>query len=306
MRRSLKTPFERIVDVSKIGVPDDLDLDEIFELASHEKFYSLNEADMDLLINIDWQICFMEGGVLGVPGSRGDAERMLRFIYPRMYTLKILSSQDTHPINAIFHPSWWVDPAGNHPEPFETIITYNDVLNGRWVAANSEDREKSLLYLSKLEMSGTKKKLCIWPFHGITNTPGWKLESQYARMLAFHSIVTGIKDEIIIKGEDPFTEMYGILAPEVNETGEYNQKVIDAIIKHRNVYICGEAASHCVLESIIQIVEYFKYRPDIIAKIVVLTDCMSPIVGYEEETVKAFYKLREMGVKFMTTAELAA
>ena len=47
-------------------------------------------------------------------------------------------------------------------------------------------------------------------------------------------------------------------------------------------------------------------RPDIIAKIIVLTDCMSPIVGYEEETVRAFNKLKKMGVKFMTTAELAA
>ncbi len=302
----MKTPFERIVDISKIGIPSKLNLDELFELASQEKIYSVREADKDLLLGIDLQFCFMEGGVLGVPGSRGDVERTLRFIYPRMYNLTIMSSKDTHPINAIFHPTWWVNPKGDHPEPFTTIITYEDVLNGKWIAANPENQEASLHYLKKLEMSKGKKKLCIWPVHAVPDTVGWMFESQYARMINFHSIVTMSNDAVIVKGTDPFTEMYGILAPEVNEDGTFNQKVIEAIINHRRVFVCGEAASHCVLESIIQIVEYFKDRPDIIAKIIVLTDCMSPIVGYEEETVRAFNKLKKMGVKFMTTAELAA
>ena len=56
----MKTPFERIVDISKIGIPSKLNLDELFELASQEKIYSVREADKDLLLGIDWQFCFME------------------------------------------------------------------------------------------------------------------------------------------------------------------------------------------------------------------------------------------------------
>ena len=100
--------------------------------------------------------------------------------------------------------------------------------------------------------------------------------------------------------------MYGIISPEVNDDEYYNYKVINAITKHRKVYICGEASSHCVLESVKQIVDYFKGCPDIIENIIVLVDCMSPIEGYEEKTAAAFEELKERGVKFMTSTDIAA
>jgi len=118
----MKTPFERIEDISKIGIPSKLNLDELFELASQETIYFVSEADKDLLLGIDLQFSFMEGG--------------------------------------------------DHPEPFTTIITYEDVLNGKWIAANPENQEASLHYLKKLEMSKDKKKLCIWPVHAVPDTVG--------------------------------------------------------------------------------------------------------------------------------------
>ena len=305
MEVKMKTPYSKIVNIDKICTPCDLDLNDLFELASQESSFHLNDADKDLLLCIDLQNDFMEGGALGVPGSKGDVERITKFIYSKMYNLSILYSMDTHSIYSIFHNVWWRDPEGNHPEPF-TIITYEDVLNGKWAATNPEDQQKSLDYLEKLEASEGKKQLCIWPIHCIPNTKGWELEGQFARMLHFHSMVTGSKNEIVVKGDNPYTEMYGIISPEVNDDEFFSYKVIDAIAKYRKVYICGEAASHCVLESIKQVVEYFKGCKDVIENIIVLEDCMSPISGYEEETEKAFAELKEFGVKFMSTTDIAA
>ena len=52
--------------------------------------------------------------------------------------------------------------------------------------------------------------------------------------------------------------------------------------------IAGEAKSHCVLESIQQILEYYENRPEITRKIYILEDCMSPIPGFEDVTDSAF------------------
>ncbi|GAA3325211.1 hypothetical protein GCM10020331_056150 [Ectobacillus funiculus] len=73
------------------------------------------------------------------------------------------------------------------------------------------------------------------------------------------------------------------------------------------IIVAGEAKSHCVLESVRQIVEYYANNRDILARIYLLDDCMSPIPGYEEMTEKkAFKELKDIyGVNIVNSTDLS-
>lgn len=75
----------------------------------------------------------MEGvGSLGVPGSKGDVQRLTQWIYDNINKLShVICSLDSHSISQIFHADWWMDTNGHPPTPF-TIITYQNVIDGKW------------------------------------------------------------------------------------------------------------------------------------------------------------------------------
>ena len=177
----MKTNYEQIVDVAKIGQHTATDMNAIFAMAEQEQFKAaIDDSPRRLLLCIDVQKDFIEGGALAVPGSIGDVERITRFIYNNMEGISsIMCSLDTHIAHQIFHPCWWVNSAGDHPAPY-TIITHNDVVNNRWrpVIGNPKD---SIQYLKELEAVGAgKKQLCIWPYHCIKGTDGNSLEYEFA------------------------------------------------------------------------------------------------------------------------------
>ena len=319
------TRYEQIVDVTKIGQYRNISMNEIFQLASNEK---ISKAGSDrikrLILCIDVQKDFMEcikplgfdqnnkedlrnsmfkEGALAVPGSIGDVERITRFIYNNLEDItNIICSLDTHSPQQIFHPCWWEDQDGNHPKPY-TIITYEDVINGLWKPVIGKEK-KSIKYLNHLQKNG-KKQLCIWPYHCIVGTDGASLENEFSKMVYFHSTARNVKNRMVIKGKDPYTEMYGIIQPEYNYKDYINYKVLDAIQESDEVYVVGEAASHCVLESVKQIIFYFAKRNDVRQKITVLTDCMSCIPGYEGITTKEFETLeREWGIRLTKSTEI--
>ncbi len=212
-----------------------------------------------------------------------------------------MCSLDTHIPKQIFHPCWWINKDRKHPEPF-TIISKEDIENKTWIP-NNVDENKSKEYVEKLSEMG--KQLCIWPYHCLCGTEGATLENEFAKMVYFHSIVRDTDNKMIKKGTDPYSEMYGIIKPEYSRTNNINKDVLDAIINYDEIYIVGEASSHCVLESVKQIVEYYKDRLEITKRIIILTDCMSPISGFEEMTIKEFEILnKEFGIRLISSKEL--
>lgn len=301
----MKTNYEQIVDVSKIGQHGAIDLNAIFTMAEQERFTAaVDDAPRRLLLCIDVQKDFMEGGALGVPGSIGDVERITRFIYNNMAGItKIMCSMDSHVAHQIFHPCWWMNEEGDHPAPY-TVITYDDVSANRWrpVIGNMD----SIQYLKELEKAGAgKKQLCIWPYHCITGTDGFTLENEFAKMVYFHSVARKSHNPMITKGSDPFSEMYGIIKPEYSKDNFLNTPVLTAIEKYDEIYIVGEAASHCLMESVRQIAEHFANRPEVTQKITVLEDCTSPITGYEADTNNAFANFKSSyGIKFAKSTDI--
>lgn len=303
----MKTRYEEIINVSQIGKHSKLDLNFIFSLAGRESFSSAADDSIKrLLLMIDVQNDFMEGGALGVPGSIGDVERITRFIYRNMGGISsIMCSLDTHIAQQIFHPCWWENVGGDRtapPSPY-TIISYEDVMNGYWRPIIG-DPETSVQYLKELEKLGNEK-LCIWPYHCIYGTEGAALENEFAKMVYFHSIARKSAPSMIQKGTDPFSEMYGIIRPEYSKQNYMNLDVLEAIEKFDEIYLAGEAASHCVKKSAIQMCEYFASRPEITSKITILEDCTSPIPGYEAETKATFEFLsNQYGVKIAKSTDI--
>ena len=302
----MKTRYEEIINVNNIATRDNkTDLQEIVRLAENENFPpAVDDAKKILLLGIDIQNDFMEDiGSLGVPNSKGDVERLTRWIYKNIHHItQIMCSLDTHSLAQIFHPCWWQDENGKNPNPY-TIITYDDVVKGKWIPVYGKPAY-ALEYLMHLEQDG-KKQLCIWPYHCLAGSWGANLESEFTKMVYFHSAVRKSKPALIQKGFDPYTEMYGIIKAEYDPNNFLNLSVLNAIENFDEIYIAGEAASHCLMESGRQILEYFACRPEITQRITILEDCTSPINGYEQATCDAFEAFKNTyGIKVLKSTDV--
>jgi nicotinamidase-related amidase len=279
----LKTSYEEIVDVQAIGQTQNTrNLNDLLPFASAENLSPAeNDPEQNLLVIIDMQNDFMENGSLGVPGSHGDVERLTRFMYKNMAKIsQIAMTLDTHIPHQIFFPCWWVDQDGNNPPPF-TPITKEDLVNGKWrpvyFPADSVD------YVEGLKKAGNMD-LFIWTYHCIQGTFGCTLENQLSNMIYFHAVAKKSTPICIVKGTDPLSEMYGIIKPEYDKRNYVNLDFLNLFEKYHKIIIAGEAASHCVLRSIQQFLEYYSNRPDILRKFVILEDCMSDIPGFDSKS----------------------
>jgi nicotinamidase-related amidase len=286
----LKLAFEEIVDIGAIGDKHNpRDLNNLLLKAAQE---SLVPAELDedriLMVAIDVQLDFMEKGALGVPGSHQDVENLLRFMYKNFNKIsKIQVSIDTHIPQQIFFPSWWRDKNGNHPAPF-TTITWEDVQNEVWFPLYPKE---SMDYVYNLRQLG-RPELIIWNYHCIQGTVGCSLENQFANMLYYHSIARKVTPDRLVKGQDSFTEMYGIFRPEYDPLHTYQEEALDRLQHYDKIIFAGQAKSHCVATSIEQVAEHYKDRPEITSKVYILEDCMSNIPGFDEVTARRFNELK--------------
>ncbi len=297
-----KINLENIVQFHQIGEASHQPLGDV---VTNNKDSSYRRAAEDkektLLLAIDIQNDFMDKGALGVPGATKDVERLLQFMAKHFEDIThIMASLDTHKPQQIFHPSWWKDKNGEEPKPL-TMITYEDIQSGKWIP--KYEAEKSKNYVKKLEKT-SKKQLCIWPYHCLKGSTGAAMEGQFAKLAYFHSVARDYELKTVVKGEDPLSEMYGIIQPEYSEKDLVRWDLIEEMKKYDKILIAGEAKSHCVLESIHQIIEHLKDEPKRLENLYVLTDCMSSIPGFEEETDREFTILSETyGIKLITSTD---
>ncbi|KDR93944.1 Nicotinamidase-related amidase [Peptoclostridium litorale DSM 5388] len=300
---TLKRVIDDIVDLRAIGGRSDIHPDEVLQKASYEdKIPSSKDEKRVLLLAIDVQNDFMENGSLPVKGSHADVQNLIKFIHSNAGGIsKIIASMDTHTYYQIFHPSWWIGKDKQHPEPF-TPIRLEDIENGTWMPVKYEKHSRK--YVEYLERNA-KKTLVIWPYHCLLGTFGNSLEGQFANMAYYHSAVRDTDFEIVVKGTSPLSEMYGIFKPEYDEGVEISTGLLDRLSDFDMILIAGEAKSHCVLESLLQILEYYKDDKPVTENIYILEDCTSSIEGFEDETEKVFLGLeKDYGIKRVNSTDL--
>ena len=261
------------------------------------------------LVIIDMQVDFCHtAGNLNVPGALGDIQRLIEFIFHNgEHITNITCSLDSHLPYQIFHPAWWVDSAGNHPDPF-TLISYNDIKNDVWRPLIAPTA--SINYVRNLE-SQAKKTLAIWPYHTMIGSAGNMLDQELWSAIMWHALARKTQPNWLTKGSIPLTEHYSIIQPELpvpnHPLGGKNKAFLDTLANADVVIIAGEAESHCVLETVEDLVEDFSHIPSALDKIYFLRDCTSPVihpdVDFHAIALARFAEYEKLGVKFMDSTE---
>lgn len=232
------------------------------------------------VILVDYQHDFVDPtGTLAVDGAREDVQRFLQWFYTNAAKITtIYASLDTHLPQHIFFSNWWRHgKTGLPPKPF-TEITVEQVEQGEWIP--QRDPQWSRQYVQTLRESN-KRVLMIWPYHTMEGTLGHMLVSPISEAIAWHSAARETQPTFVPKGRTMRTEYYGLFGAEVidpeDEQSELNVTLLDAVMRHDEIYIAGEAKSHCVLESEKQIINRFAGQPRLMKRLNFLIDCTKSI-----------------------------
>jgi len=292
------------------------------------RHHNLTPAGQDkrriALLVIDCQNTFcIPGFELYIGGRSGmdavqDNVRLCEFIYRNLGVItKTLVSLDTHTALQIFHPAWLVDRAGNHPAPY-TPISLEDVENGRWALSPAAlesignwlagDPHEYLLHYCRTLARGGKYTHMIWPYHSMRGGIGHALVSSLEEALFFHTIARQSQMEFLVKGDNPLTENYSILSPEVanDQNGTplaaVNIGFVDRLLSYDAVLIAGQAKSHCLKSTVEDLLQTIAERDASLAdKIYLLEDTSSPVVvpggtDFTEVADAAFARFAEAGM----------
>jgi len=254
------------------------------------------------LLIIDPQIdfCCPVRGSLFVPGAERDMQRLGQMIRRHAGEIDAIHvTLDTHHTLDIAHPMFWVDAEGRHPEPF-TLIPAAEVESGRWVTANPLAQARGLEYVRALERGG-RYTLCIWPYHCLIGSEGHAVKPALFEALRLwedrYSVVN-----YIAKGANVFTEHYSAIRAEVPDPADpatqVNTSLIEALRKADRVLVAGEAGSHCVANTVQDLVEYLGEGA---SRLTLLKDAMSPVPGFESLQEAFLAEMMQRRLGFATT-----
>ncbi|MCA9946964.1 MAG: hypothetical protein KC449_25965, partial [Anaerolineales bacterium] len=156
-----------------------------------------------------------------------------------------------------------------------------------------------------------KKQLTIWPYHVMIGSIGNALDPELFTAVLYHSIARKTQPTWLTKGSIPLTEHYSIIQPEVpvpnHPMGGKNKPFLDTLAQADVVVIAGEAESHCVLETVEDLVEDFSSQPEALQKIYFLRDCTSPVlhpdVDFHAIAQARFADFAKQGVNFIDSTD---
>ncbi len=298
------------------------------------KGHAINPAVKDAfktcLVAVDVQNTFcIPGFELFVGGRSGtgavdDNRRLCEFIYRNLGVIsQIAPTMDTHQAMQIFHSIFLLDAEGRHPAPY-TLISEVDIREDRWklnpdicqsLQIDPDYGRRHLLHYTKKLKEGGKYDLTIWPYHAMLGGIGHALTSSVEEAVFFHGIARQVQPNFQIKGNNPFTEHYSVLGPEVRDdaTGdriaEKNSLFIDQLLEFDAVIIAGQAKSHCVAWTIDDLLQDLQVRDAQLApKVYLLEDCTSPVVvpgvlDYTEAADAAFKRFSEAGMHVVRSTD---
>jgi nicotinamidase-related amidase len=280
-----------------------------------------------LAVDIQNTFCIREfelfvGGRSGT-GAVDDNRRLCEFIYRNLGEItQVFPSLDTHHAMMVFHAIWLVDEDGNHPAPY-TLVSAGDVASGRWrmngavADALGIDRgyaERHLAHYTRRLAEGGKYDLTIWPYHAMLGGIGHALVSAVEEAIFFHGLARFSNPEFQVKGDNPLTEHYSMLGPEVTEgpdgdrLGDKNTKLIEKLLTFDAVVVAGQAKSHCLAWTIDDLLGDEDVRERLAERTYLLEDCTSAVVvpgvvDYTDEADAAFERYAAAGMHVVRSTE---
>ena len=274
-----------------------------------------------ILLIIDPQNDFHEGGSLAVTGADADSARLSKLLAENMHIIDhIYVTLDSHYKLHIAHGAFWQDEDGKSPAAF-TVITHKNLVDGLWRPRKAALLEYCKWYTAELERLG-HFNLVIWPDHCLIGSTGHAIKDNLFSAIQQWSGERQRDFVCINKGMNCFTEMYSAIAAEVpideaacaylegigarsldmeedrQTTRAGNAHYVDKFLAGDRLLVCGQALSHCVNFTLRDII---KDRPaEELHKIVLLIDGSSPVTTFEELATTFVADMTAAGVSILT------
>ena len=328
-------PIPSFFDGNRVGEVWKVNYQETAKTASAwRKEHSVSPAADDsfrtCLLLVDVQNTFCIPGFelfVGGSGGRGAVEdnvRLCRFIYRNLAAItQIVPTMDTHQSFQIFHPVFLVNPVGAHPEP-NTRVTVEELESGRWsvnpeaaraLGRKLDELNRHALHYARMLRKEARFDWVIWPYHSMLGGIGHALVSAVEQAVFFHEQCRASPVRFEIKGNNPLTEHYSVMGPEVEESsggvqiGARNRGLVEFVSGFDRIIVAGEAKSHCVAWTVKDLLDDPYAREHGIArKLYLLEDCTSPVVvpggpDFSEEANRVFERFREGGVQLVKSTD---
>lgn len=240
---------------------------------------------------------------LPVSGAHQDCLRIARLINEGGAGITTIEAfMDTHQYLDIGHVSFWMDADGQTLTE-ASRITLNEIMEKKYRPRMAGVTEQLIAYFGQLEQAGLDA-IYAWPVHCQIGSFGHNMHADILTACTGWERQQLKHVEYIQKGEDPWSEHYSALQAEVADPEKpstlLRQASIDKYQSADLVLFTGEASSHCVSKTLLDAVNNLGIECR--EKLVVLTDCMSAIPGYEAKTRDIFNEMAAMGLR-MTTSE---
>jgi len=302
-------------------------------------------------------------GSLGVGGSQGDIERIIRMINNGKNNIKSINvSLDTHTRNHIANASFWKIKGTDKAAPDSKMVNAKNEKDNKVFYADGieieprlsndiSEADKEILkvwfktYCDLVNQPG-RNGLMLWPDHCIEETDGHAVVPDLKTALDNVSTQNSIPIPVAyhIKGQNCLTEMFSIMKADIDiddvslpdqyketltkymytgstatqadgnplrntETSfnantdktdhvylntKFNKDLFDKLVEGgRPIAICGEALTHCVLNSFVDIVnkiqeEAQKGNTQITQQVWLIANASSPISDTEGPAIEKY------------------
>lgn len=234
---------------------------------------------------------------LPVAGAHDDMLRLASMIERLSVGLAgITVTLDSHHRFDIAHPTFWQTGEGQAVQPF-TPITAAQARAGQFVPRDASAMPRALAYMDELERRG-RYTLMVWPVHCEIGSWGHGVHA------AVKSAYNGWEEaqrkvaRKVIKGSNPWTEHYSALQAEVPDPNDpdsqMNRRLIAELDCADQLLVAGEAGSHCVRATVEHLADNLPSGQ--LGKIILITDCISPVAGFEVQQLEFFEAMRRRGM----------
>lgn len=246
---------------------------------------------------------------LPVPGAHQDMLRVAQLIADAGAGLTQISiTLDAHHRYDIAHPTFWRTGDGGPVAPF-TEISAQALREGQYVPAAPGAAARAQAYLDALAQAG-RYRLMVWPVHCEIGSWGQNVHGAVRAAYNAWEVAQLQVAAKLSKGSNPWTEHYSAVMAEVPDphdpATQQNTAFLDTLLPAQQIYVCGEAGSHCVKASVEHIADYLTQQQGAhaVRKLVLLTDCMSPVTGFEEQQHNFLAAMQARGARLATAAEV--
>lgn len=242
---------------------------------------------------------------LPVAGAHQDMLRLAALLnYGRAGLSEISLTLDSHHRYDIAHPTFWQRADGAPVTPF-TEISAAAVRRGDFLPRQAAALPRVLAYLDQLEANG-RFQLMVWPLHCEIGSWGHNVHEDVRQAYAQWEDAQQCVVHKLNKGSNPWTEHYSAVMAEVPDVDDpataLNSELIARLAQADQVYVAGEAGSHCVKATVEHIVAHI--GAERLARLALITDCISPVSGFEAAYQDFLHAMQARGVRLMTAAEV--